>query len=457
MGGVRNRAVVCFGSVTLAAVCIAGSARPATSSGPPAIHVGGNSRYATIQQGIAAAEIAGSHHVIVAPGTYTENDTLAPADNGLTISSAPGSATVVGTFSVTGASWVTLSGLAFQGDDSSIAITLLNSTHVSIVDDSFTGVGQAVLLDGTSLSSVTRSVVTNATFSAIEAKDGAANDSVTDNVVNGCAAPGTLGAIWLHGTTHSLVGHNLIMNAAGAGISLTDFDPPGSSDTQNNNAVITRNGLIGTNTLSDDSGAIYVLGRSQIAAAGITISLNYVTGVGSASATHAVGIYLDDNASGITITRNIIQATPTMSDVFEIHGGSNNRITGNIFDTGTGITDDGLFQQDEADQLPQGSFQQLQNDHVGGNIYTTEGTAPHDPGFADLTGGNGAVAIAGNDFWAFSGASLNVQGVGATGDTAPRYHPPASQAAQSINDYATWSGAGIGFKAIDASAIAQPE
>ena len=426
-------------------------------SGPAAIHVGGSSRYATIQQGILAAETAGLHHVIVAPGTYTETDTLGSADNGLTISAAPSSATIVGAVSMTGASSVTLSGLAFKGDGSSAAVSLLNSTHITIIRDSFTGVGQAVVLDGTSLSTVTQSSVANATNSAIEAKNGAVGDSITNTVINGCSAPGTLGAIWLHGTTKNIIEHNLIMNVAGAGISLTDFDPPGSTDTQNNGAVIAYNGLIGADTLSEDSGAIYVLGRSQIADVGIRISTNFVMGVGSPSATHAVGIYLDDNASGITVTRNIIQATATMSDAFEIHGGSNNTITGNIFDLGAGSTDNGLFQQDEADQQPQGSFAQLQNNRVTGNIYTTESTAPHDPGFADLTGMVGNVVITGNDYWAFSGAPLNVQGVGAQGDTAPQYEPPASQGAQSLSDYAGWSGAGIGFKAIATSRIAVPQ
>ena len=156
------------------------------------------------------------------------------------------------------------------------------------------------------------------------------------------------------------------------------------------------------------------------------------------------------------ITRNIVRATPTMSDVFEIHGGSNNRIAGNIFDTSTGSTDDGLFQEDEADQLPQGNFQQLQNDTVTGNIYTTESTTPHDPGFADLTAKIGNVKIFENDFWAFGGAPLNVNGTGADGDTAPQYDPPASQSAQLTSDYSSWSGAGIGFKAIDVSETAQP-
>ncbi len=467
MGRAAMLAKARYGACVCAIVCVVGaagtSAGPASAAGvdaaagAPAIRVGGSSRYATIAQGIAAAEAAGSHRVNVEPGTYTETDRLGPADNGLTIAARPGTATVVGSFSVAGASSITLSGLAFQGDGSSVAISLLNSTQVRVVEASFTEIGQAVLFDATSLSTVTRSTITNATNSAIEAKDGSANDSITYTVLNGDMAAGTLGAIWLHGTSASIIEHNVIMNTAGAGISLTDFDPPGSTDTQNDNATIAFNGLIGTDAMSEDSGAIYVLGRSQISTTGIAITMNLVMGVGSSSATHAVGIYLDDNASGVTVSRNVVQATPTMSDVFEIHGGSNNKISGNIFDLGTGDTDDGLFQQDEADQMPQGSFQQLQNNVVSGNIYATESNAPHDPGFADLTGMIGNTLVTRNDYWAFTGAPLNVQGTGAQGDTAPSYDPPASQPAQSVSDYASWSGAGIRFKAIDASRIAQPQ
>ena len=148
-----------------------------------------------------------------------------------------------------------------------------------------------------------------------------------------------------------------------------------------------------------------------------------------------------------------MQATPTLSDPWEVHGGSNNTISGNIFDLGTGRTDFGLFQADEADQQPQGSFTQLENDQVEGNIFVTESSAPHDPGFADLSGGLGDPSITGNDFWAFSGAPLNVAGAGATGDASATYDPPAAAPAQSLADYSAWSGAGIGFAAIDTSQI----
>jgi hypothetical protein len=153
------------------------------------------------------------------------------------------------------------------------------------------------------------------------------------------------------------------------------------------------------------------------------------------------------------VTGNIISATPTMSDPWEIHGGSNNTISGNIFDLGSGSTDFGLFQQDEADQLPQGSFQQLQNDNITGNVFVTESSSPHNPGFADLTGGIGNVSISSNDYWAYSGAALNVAGAGPTGDSDAHYNPPAAYAAQSLSDYSSWSGLGIAFQAIDTSLI----
>ena len=460
MGRRRVKAYVSLGILLFAGPFAAGTpglaadrpsgevAGTAATTSPAAILVGGGSPYVSIQQGIDAAETAGLHQVIVAAGTYTETDTLGPADTGLAITAGAGGATLVGSVRVTGASSITLSGLKFHGNGADVAISVLNSTRISIEGDNFAGVGQAVLLDGTSLSTVTHSTITHATRSAIEAKHGAANNSFTYLVIDGDAAPGTLGAIWLHGTTGSRIDHDRITNTAGAGISLTDFDAPGGRTTRNTHARIACNALIETDKLSKDSGAIYILGRSQMPAAAVDISMNYVLGAGGAFKAHAVGIYLDDNASGITVSRNIIRATPGMTDAFEIHGGSNNRVSANVFDLGTGSTAAGLFQQDEADQLPANGFQQLQNDIVSGNIYVTESTKPHDPGFADFTGGIDNITVTGNDYWAFSGAPLNVQGAAAAGDLAPRYEAPARQPASSLSDYAMWSGAGISFEAI---------
>jgi hypothetical protein len=417
------------------------------------IVVGGSSQYTTIQQGILAAEQAGIQTIVVNPGSYTENDTLSAVDNGLTISAAAG-VTLAGSISINGASSITVSGLTFKGDGSNIAVSALNSQNLTLTDNTFQGTGEAVLFDGTTNSAVSDNLITDTTNSAIEAKNSANGNVFDSNVINGVTTADTIGAIWLHGANNSTVTHNQISNTTGAAISLTDFFPPGSTATQNDNSVVAYNSLDQVDTQSQDSGAIYILGRSQDAATGIVVRMNFIGTTGTASSEHAVGIYLDDNASGVSVTQNIVRAmTSAMSDPYEIHGGSNNTIAGNIFDLGAGHTTFGLFQQDQADQSPSGTFKQLNNDTVSGNIFATESAAPHDPGFGDLTGGIGNVSISGNDFWAYSNVGLNVGGTGPGGDSGARYNPPAGSAAQSVGDYATWAGGGINFKAIDTSQI----
>ena len=424
------------------------------------VYVGGNSQYSTIQEGIQAAEqFAGANTVIVNPGNYTGIDVLSSADNGLTISGSQG-VSITGSFNLSSAQSVTLSGLSFQGNGSNVAITALNSQNLSISNNSFIGTSQAVVLDGSTGSSVSHNVILNTTNSAIEAKNGANSNVFNSNTINGDTTVGTIGAIYLHGANNSTVTHNQITNTTGAAISLSDFFDPGTTATQNNGSVVAFNSLNHVDTIAPDSGAIYILGRSQEQNANITVSTNLVQNVGSATAVgspteHAVGIYLDDNASGVSVTSNIVIATATLTDPFEIHGGSNDTISGNIFDLTSGVTDFGLFQQDPSNQAPVvgGSFAQLANDNVIGNIFATEAASPHNPGYADLTGGIGRISIAGNDYWAFSGAPLNVAGTNASGDSAAQYNPPAAHAAQSISDYGTWSAPGINFQAIDVADI----
>jgi hypothetical protein len=425
-----------------------------------AIVVGGGSQYTTIQQGVTAAEQAGVHTVLVNPGAYQENATLTGSDNGLSVSAPSGGVTLSGSISISAASDITVSGLTFNGNGSNVAVVTQNSQRLTITDDTFTGTGQAVTLDGTGGTSITNNLMTNTTNSAIEAFNGANGNIMDSNVINGDSAPDTKGAIWLHGSNNDAITHNQLTNTAGAGISLGDFYGPGRSATQNDNNTIAYNSLNQVDTQSQDSGAIYILGRSQNPLTNDTVTMNFVGTTGSTGA-HAVGIYLDDNASGVQVTQNIVRATPAMSDAFQVHGGSNNTFSGNIFDLGTGNTSFGLLQQDDANVGPQGSFAQLQNDVVTGNVFATESASSRNPGFADLTGGIGGVSISENDFWTFSGAAMNIGGSGPRGDSAPVFAPPASgaalatgaSAAQATGDYASWTGGSSSFHPIDTSQI----
>ena len=425
---------------------------PTPTPASSAIVVGGGSQYSTIQQGIAAAEKAGIHTVLLSPGAYQENVSLTNADNGVTLSAVSGNVTLTGSLTIVSASSVTISGLAFRGNGSNTGISTRDSRYLTITDNAFNQMGQAVVLDGTVNSSISNNLITNTTNTAIEAMNGADSNTIDSNVITGDGNQGTVGAIWLHGSNNSTITHNQLSNVAGAGISLGDFYGPGTTATENNNVTIAYNTLNSVETLSQDSGAIYILGRSQNPMSNDVIKMNFIGGTGSSGA-HAVGIYLDDNASGVSVTGNIIQATAAMSDAFQIHGGSNNSISGNIFDLGAGNTSFGLFQQDEANEGPQGSFAQLTKDVVTGNIFVTGSTAPRNPAFSDLTGGIGNISISANDFWAYSGVTLNVGGTGSHGDSAAKFVAPAAKAAQVISDYATWSNAGVGFKAVDTTLI----
>lgn len=413
--------------------------------------------YKTIQQGIQAAEMSGAHSIILSPGTYTGDSMLGSIDDGLAISATSSGVILTGSINIAGASNISLQGLTFSGDGSTVAVTALNSSNISISANTFANTSEAVVLDGTKDSAVSDNFMTDTVNSAIEEKNGADSNTISGNIIHDVSTANTVGAIWLHGSSEGTISSNEITNTTGAGISLTDFYGPGTTATQNNNNVVEYNSLSQVDTQSADSGAIYILGRSQDPNTGNVVKMNFIGATGSSQA-QAVAIYLDDNASGVTVTQNIIQGTSTLSHGFEIHGGSNNLFDGNIFDLGPGEPGNlpvyGLLQVDNPDQSPQGSFVSLANDKIIGNIFTTESPAPRDPAFADWTNGTGSVSISGNDYYAFTGATQYVRGTGGSGDTNPAFVAPAAQVAQSLADYATWSGAGINFQPIKTSLIA---
>jgi len=200
--------------------------------------------------------------------------------------------------------------------------------------------------------------------------------------------------------------------------------------TQNIGNTIANNQIQGADLSSTDSGAIYILGRSG-ASTQTTVQMNFVNGTGSADQ-HSVGIYLDDNTNGVTATGNIV--TGIGSDGFEIHGGSDNRFSGNIFDVGTGNASAGLFQAQPSDQP---NPNPLQNNSVVGNVIQSENAGSRNPLFAFLAGGNPTVS--GNDYWSTTGAPINTYP-----DTMASYVDPGFAG----GSYATGAD-GIGFVPID--------
>ncbi len=428
----------------------AAAASGSASSASPAVYVatsGSNSGdgslahpFATLQAAVSAIEQSGVKQLIVEAGTYRPSATLnlGAANNGISITGS-GSVVLDGSASGTlmtlkGASSVTLSGLGFNNAGAP-AVLIDGGSGNHVAGDSFNADGEAVLLqNGAGSNTVSGNTMSGSGGSAIEIKDGSDNNTIDGNVIDGVGAGNTSGGgIYLHGASYNQLTHNLVENTQGSGINLSDFYTTGAG-TQNIGNTVAYNAVENTDQSSTDSGAIYILGRSG-AATQTTVKANFISGTGSPQQ-HSVGIYLDDNANGVSVTGNIV--TGIGSDGFEIHGGSSNSFSGNIFDLGTGAPSAGLFQSAPADQP---NSNPLQNNAVSGNIFVSESTSPRNSLFANYGGGN--PSITGNDYSSTVGASLN-----AAGDTKASYVSPGVSSGN-------WStqGDGIGFVAIDTAKI----
>lgn len=420
---------------------------PTIAPGRPVIYVtstgddGGDGSaahpFASLQRAVNAA--GGTTTISVASGSYaTVGVNLGANQNGLVIQGGPGAVldargqqTVL---NIQGGSNISIAGLTFAGA-SGPSILLNGATIVSVTGDTFTNNAANLLLEnGASHNIVSGNTMTNTGGSAVEVKDGSNANTFGNNTITGVGAAETYGgAFYLHGADANQITHNVINNTEGAAINLADFYS-NSTGTQNIGNTIAFNQINNSDLSSSDSGAIYVLGRSN-ANTLTTVSNNFIRGTGRVGQ-HSVGIYLDDGTSGVTATANVV--TGIGSDGFEIHGGSNNTLSGNVFDIGTGNASAGLFQAQPGDVYNPYS---LQNNVVSGNVIQSEAYGGRNPIFANYNGGNPTVS--GNDYWSTTGSSLNPYP-----DTRASYFNPGISA----GNYAT-SGDGIGFNSIDLGSI----
>jgi hypothetical protein len=132
--------------------------------------------------------------------------------------------------------------------------------------------------------------------------------------------------------------HNYVHDVASVGIQLAAWGAGENVD----GGVISGNVVIRAAQLSDDNGAIYVNMKHTGDSAGrVTIANNFIRDTGAADHTTLQDIYLDDNASNISVTGNVLGPfSPGVSNRNElskvyIHNGHNNTVSGNIIDLGS--------------------------------------------------------------------------------------------------------------------------
>ena len=206
----------------------------------------------------------------------------------------------------------------------------------------------------------------NSARTGIELRDLSDGNLIEGNTIEGAGAPETHGGgIFLHGASHNRIDRNRISDTAGMGIGIANWD----ASTINLGNDVTGNALHRTNQTATDSGAIYLLGRSQ-RDTGTRIADNWIEGTGGPDR-HSVGIYLDDSMSGVEVSGNVVRGAG--SDAVQIHGGSFNRIVHNILDLGDSTASAVLFQAAPADTGPSN---RQEGNEVRGNVILSTSLKP---------------------------------------------------------------------------------
>ena len=348
----------------------------------PAPHHAGS-----LYQAIARLHADGPRTIFLRTGAYrlSEPLVLTAADQDLTIAACPGETPVLTTsgdgpiLKLQRTSAVTLSGLIF--DSASPAQLLLESARDCVIaSNTFLHGRVGILLVQSSENRIQRNLVVSAASSGIELRDRSDGNLLTDNIVDGTDAVDTHGGgIFLHGANFNRIAHNLVRNTAGFGIGVLNWD----ETTLNTGNTVEFNVLRDTALRSEDSGAIYVLGRAAIDTK-MVIASNVIDGVGSAGY-HTIGVYLDDSTSGVLVTGNLIRRPGKYA--VQIHGGSDNTVESNLLDLGHGQAIAVLFQAAPADT--RSSSMQTGNAVVRNIILS----AVHDPKLFDwLDGGSPRIA-----------------------------------------------------------------
>lgn len=311
---------------------------------------------ASVGQALALARRTGSQTVYLRGGRHRLDRTvvLDAGVPGLRLLACPGEEPrlesgrpLLGTLlALQDARGVTIGGLTFGATDpGGEALTLTGSHGNAVVGNRFERNGTALLLDDSKANLIAGNAVTGAARSGIELRDGSDGNVLAANHIDGVDGPETHGGgIFLHGARRNRISRNLVENTAGMGIGIANWDDA----TVNSGNVVEYNLVRDVNLTATDSGAIYLLGRSQVGTDTV-VEGNWVDGVGGPGR-HNVGIYLDDSVSGVTVTRNVVRNVG--SDAVQIHGGSDNLIENNILDLGPGRPSAVLFQAAPADTNP---------------------------------------------------------------------------------------------------------
>ncbi len=263
------------------------------------------------------------------------------------------------------------------------------------------------------------------------------NLAFTSNVVHDLtAAAWAAGAVSTACAPGTVVKNNYMYNLAYTGTELltrTDC-PEGISNIVVSGNVIENSCTwpavagFGNDQNGGDCGAIYIADPVSPSSTNVQVVNNYVrdvnissdgagdNGANGQNGCCAVGVYLDDGTSNATVSGNIIAGI--LSGCFQIHGGNNNSIGGNICD----LADSGYqtivtYASDKLDYPMSGNV-------FDKNIVISASTGSGS-GFSGTGSPPNPMSISNNAYYNYVGSSINSSGTGGAGsDVDPVYENP---------------------------------
>ncbi len=341
---------------------------------------------ASLARAVALSEGEIGRTIYLRGGLYalTETVLIGPSNEGLSVRACSGETPVLERLPVAAGPLMTLSrtrdvtidGLTFGPTaPDGTALWLDDTEECLIAHNRIDSAGTGMLLSHTRRTVVQHNTIQNSALSGIELKDDSDGNGIDSNAIDGAGAPETHGGgIFLHGASRNLIIRNRVTATAGMGIGIANWD---DATINLGNAVI-GNAVLRTNLTAQDSGAIYLLGRSQLETA-TRVEDNWIDTTGAPDR-HSVGIYLDDSMSGVRVTGNVVRHAG--SDAVQIHGGSHNTVWHNLLDLGDSQASAVLFQAAPADTNPNN---RQEGNEIRGNLILTSGDAPKL--FVNLDGG----------------------------------------------------------------------
>ncbi|WP_431857405.1 right-handed parallel beta-helix repeat-containing protein [Azospirillum sp.] len=394
------------------------------------------SRTISFQQAVwYAPKTGGTYRLLNAPNLIRDAGEFAwrasdgrlvvkPSDPGALLAQGAVVARLGTLVALNGASGVTLSGLTFaDGVYTGAALTLTGGGGNAITGNRFVNVGTAVRLAGSSGNSLLGNRMEQLGASGVELTPGSNANRVESNIIRDIGRVSKyVGGVMASGAADNVIAHNDIAGSPRYGISFKNWD----GNTVNTGNQVLYNRISSTLQETGDGAAIEVLGRSNVDTR-MLIQGNWIDGVGGLGTDgnggwynrhKSFGIYLDDQANGVTVRDNFIRDTGWAS-VF-VHGGDNNTIDNNIAVTANpgerfirlewqpNAGDAGRLSNNVVTRnavqtsagndywtlLTPGSFQLDGNVLSGGRAYGG-GDRVADPGFLDAGGGNYALRAGG--------------------------------------------------------------